>query len=618
MGKNKIRLPGLLLFAAVSLRSVPAEAQTLLLRDARIVDPATQEIYHGSILIADGKIQRLWREAPPEAQDEVVDLNGKWVVPGLNDLHVHAYGNLAPGGQMQLLMPTGVMKHLLYAGVTGFLDLFSEENQIFALRDRQRREGLPGADLYCAGPILTCTGGHGTEYGVPTRTIDSPEEARRVVTDLAKRHPDVVKLVYDHATTRFPTMDRATLAAALETARQHGLKTVVHIGTWPDVEDAVQAGATAVTHLPHADVPDDLVTLLRQRGAYVIPTLTVQAELAHIVQNPALLENPLLKTLATPAILDAYRDTRAFDPRTKEWLQWQMKHREGFYRNLKKLADGGVKLLAGTDAGNYGTFQGFSLHRELELLVEAGLTPWQALASATTTAGEFLGQPLGVQPGSVANLLVLNASPIEDIRNTQDMALVVHRGQIVDRDALLRPPAKPWTHRLLDDFSDSTVSACGRPWRRSLDSVVGSNSTLNTRYEDGQLRVWGTLKPAPGRPAFAQLVLEFDDLGTPFDVTAYEGVRVRIRVVKGPLLLQLLTTGVTNFDYHAVTLPVQPDMQTLELPFAQFRQLWSPPVKWTGKDVRGVVLSASGFAPVEYEFVVDRLEFYGGSEARSK
>jgi imidazolonepropionase-like amidohydrolase len=101
------------------------------------------------------------------------------------------------------------------------------------------------------------------------------------------------------------------------------------------------------------------------------------------------------------------------------------------------LADAGVTILAGTDSGLPGTIQGYSLHRELIKLVEAGLSPWQALAAGTTKAGTFLGQSYGVTPGSVANLVVLAASPIEDIRNTQRIAHVIHRGSIVDRQALI-------------------------------------------------------------------------------------------------------------------------------------------------------------------------------------
>ena len=93
--------------------------------------------------------------------------------------------------------------------------------------------------------------------------------------------------------------------------------------------------------------------------------------------------------------------------------------------------------MTGTDAGNLGTFQGYSVHTELALLVEAGLSPWQALAASATVPGEFWGKSFGVQPGDEANLVVLSASPIEDIRNTEKIEMVIHHGKVVDREKLI-------------------------------------------------------------------------------------------------------------------------------------------------------------------------------------
>ena len=88
-------------------------------------------------------------------------------------------------------------------------------------------------------------------------------------------------------------------------------------------------------------------------------------------------------------------------------------------------------MLVGTDAGNWGTIHGYSVHRELILLVEAGLSPWEALAAATTNAGNLLGRHYGVRPGDEANLVILDASPIDDIANTQRISAVISRGKLV-------------------------------------------------------------------------------------------------------------------------------------------------------------------------------------------
>jgi imidazolonepropionase-like amidohydrolase len=587
-------------------------SQDLLLQNAQIVDPAAQKIHRGALLIRGGKVEQILNAEPKSFAGEKIDLAGKWVIPGLNDMHVHSYGNVAPGNNLQLLMTPGTAKMMLYCGVTGFLDLFSMESQIFADREQQRKSGALGADIYCAGPIFTCTKGHGTEYGIPTRVINTPAEAEKEIAELVLKKPDVVKIVYDHAAAQyFPTIDQATMEAAVKTAAKLGLKTVIHIGTWQDAKEAVLAGASAITHLYREEIPDELVALMKAKGVYAIPTMTVVTELAQIKQNPALLDNALLAAVTTPALLKAFRDTAAYDARANAWLNRQKDRQAIFYKSLKKLADGGVKIMTGTDCGNLGTFQGFSLHREMQIMVDAGLSPWQALAAATTTPGEFFGQPFGVKAGSAANLVALNASPVENIGNTQNIATVIHRGKAVNREHILKPPSSPWTQALLDDFSKAGLtSAFGVKWDHNLDADFGGKSTLQHEYRDGALRVWGKLQPAPNAPGLAGFSLDFDKQDTPFDVSAFSGIRLRIKSASGPLFLKLITTGVTNYDYHATLISNAPDFQELKLPFSQFKQFWSAPIAWTGKDVRGVALWVSGFLPADFEFVIDHIELY--------
>jgi hypothetical protein len=189
--------------------------------------------------------------------------------------------------------------------------------------------------------------------------------------------------------------------------------------------------------------------------------------------------------------------------------------------------------------------------------------------------------------------------------------MVIHHGKVINREHLLKPPAKPWTHALLDDFANADlVSALGGKWDRNLDSDVGGKSTMQHEYRDGMLRVWGKLQPASNIPGLAGFSLSFDRQNTPFDVSTFKGLRVRIKNAAGPLFLKILTASVTNYDYPAVIISNAPDFQEIELPFAQFKQFWSAPIPWTGKDVHGVALWVSGFQPADFEFAVDMLEFY--------
>lgn len=440
MTRHCIVLVTTLAVVAPGLSTRSATAQTLALSGATILNPADESIRHGVLLIENGTLSRIAEAVPPDFPGETLDLTGKFVIPALADLHSHTFGNNSPAGMPQLLGPQGTANAALFTGVAFVLDLFSPEEMILSFRDRQRAEGGQGAEILAAGPCFTATNGHCTEYGIPTRTVDTPEEARREVADLAIAGPDVVKVVYDHQSyggRTFPTIDLTTLTAVLETAREHGLQTVVHVGTWQDIRDAALAGASAVTHTPGPDPPPpDLAEILLQAGTFHIPTLAVQGDFARLLDNPALLDDPLLAETVPGALLDAYRAGASANPRIEGWLAWQRTLMAPNLAAVGALAAAGVPMLAGTDGGNFGVFQGYSVHRELELLVGAGLSSWAALRAGTTEAARFLDRRWGVEPGDEATLLVLDGSPVEAIANTKRVHAVVQRGVMVDREAL--------------------------------------------------------------------------------------------------------------------------------------------------------------------------------------
>ena len=440
MTRNCITLIAALAVCAPGPWTGTATAQTLALSGATILNPADESVRRGVLLIENGTVSRIVETVPPDFPGETLDLAGKFVIPALADLHSHTFGNNSPAGMPQLLGPQGTANAALYTGVAFVLDLFSPEEMILSFRDRQREQGGQGATIFAAGPCFTATNGHCTEYGVPTRTVDTPEEARREVADLAMAAPDVVKVVYDHQSyggRSFPTIDLPTLTAVLETAREHDIKTIVHVGTWQDIRDAALAGASAVTHTPGPDPPPpDLPEILLQAGTVHIPTLAVQGDFARLLDDPTLLDDPLLTETVPAALLDAYRTEASANPRIEGWMGWQRTQMEPNLAAVGTLAAAGVPMLAGTDGGNLGVFQGYSVHRELELLVEAGLSPWAALRAATTEAARFLDRRWGVAPGDEATLLVLDASPVEAITNTKQMHAVIQRGVAVDREAL--------------------------------------------------------------------------------------------------------------------------------------------------------------------------------------
>ena len=220
-----------MLMAAIGV-SQTATAQDLFISNARVLNIDARAESSRNVLIVDGKLAGSPASKPPDFTGPVIDAGGRWVMPALSDMHTHSVGNFMPPGGFQMMGPEGVARAALYAGVARYLDLFSGEDAIFAARASRTTAKTPGADIFAAGPCLTATKGHCSEYGVPTRIVDSPADAKREVNELATKKPDVVKVVYDHRSylgRSMPTIDRATLDAVVAAAKANGLKTVVHV-----------------------------------------------------------------------------------------------------------------------------------------------------------------------------------------------------------------------------------------------------------------------------------------------------------------------------------------------------------------------------------------------------
>lgn len=423
-----------LLCALAPLRAWAAEP--LLIANARVIDPAQRREYTASLRIENGVLVEIIEQAPASFAGTVVDLSGKYVIPGLVDAHIHSGKNAAPVGDPdEMISFERTARLLLYCGVTSYLDLGSDQKRVFAVRRKLRERAIRGADLYAVGPVFL----EGTRKaaGDGALFVSSPEDARRQLDALAAKKPDAVKLIFDWSSER-RTMSEPVMRALLARARELGLRTVVHIGTWENARLAIDAGAYAITHLADTDdLPEDLASEMAAKKVFAIPTMAVQADFLDILENHAILDSPLLGAVTSAAHRERYR---ALDPVAYAdcpTCLWQREGRKHYPISLQRMQKAGVHMVAGSDTGNLGVFQGFSLHRELLQLERGGLSRWEALESATTRAYELLGLQMGLRPGAEATLVVLDASPLEDLANTQRIARVMQRGAWVDREKLL-------------------------------------------------------------------------------------------------------------------------------------------------------------------------------------
>ncbi|MCO4762509.1 MAG: amidohydrolase family protein [Myxococcales bacterium] len=460
--------------AAASPAMTPAKARQLAhaqavdqpvrwLLNAQIIDPDKQTVTTGHIRIKSGRIARVTAKLPTAPGPGSLDLKGRFVLPGLVDLHVHSWGNPSPQkGPDHACGHAETARLMLYSGVVAYLDLGSKEQTIFALRQRLRSGKAKGAALYAAGPVLgRITTAKSHVHSMPNsadrqlRQVDGPKSARLHVQQLALHKPDFVKVLMDH-TGDSQNVTQQTLAAIVDEARRHHLRVICHIGTWVDARMCLDAGAHALTHLwDEDDIAPKLLKDLAAAGIPLIPTQPVQVDMPHFA-GPKVSWSQLARAVSPASLRKAYSTPATFVKKAAFWHGYQPQHVKDYERQLRALHKAGVRLLAGSDSGNFGTFHGYSLHRELLLMHRAGVPPWAVLKAGTTNAGRFLGLKLGVGPGAEATLVVLGASPLADMANTQRIVHVIQHGKLIDRKALLTggsvgvPPCdaapKLWPH----------------------------------------------------------------------------------------------------------------------------------------------------------------------------
>lgn len=479
----------------------PQEVPTLF-RNVRVFDGVAA--HEGmDVLVREGRIAEVGRGLRPPAGATVVEGSGRTLLPGLIDAHTHAF--------------TNEPAEALIFGVTTELDMFTDHRTARMWR-REQTEGYAHdrADVFSAGTLVTAPGGHGTQFGLPIPTITEVDSADAFVQARVDEGSDWIKIVYDDGATygfSWPTVDRALLAALVQAAHRRDRLAVVHIGTAAAAWDALEAGADGLVHLFTDSLPaQSFIDLARERGAFVIPTLVV---LKSITGEPG--GAPLVQdSRVAPYLLPARRAVldQAF-PAAPEMAEQYRVPREA----VRRLHEAGVPILAGSDAPNPGTAHGAALHRELELLVEAGLSPADALAAATSVPARAFGlEDRGrIAPGLRADLLLVAGDPTTDITATRAIEGVWKAGIPVDREAFARrvadaeaaanaasPPAAALAEGLVSDFESGRADArFGTPWMPNTDSFAGGTSTVELEVvpagEGGSgraLRMTGTITDA--------------------------------------------------------------------------------------------------------------------------
>jgi imidazolonepropionase-like amidohydrolase len=392
-----------------------------------LIDVASGRIVEDAVVtVRDGRIAAVGPSSevrPPEGAD-IVDLKGKFVIPGLISAHVHVSD--VQGVAEPAYTPANTLRQLgVFAryGVTTVMSLGGEEAPAFAAREEQDTARLDRTRIYVAGASVDAT------------TADG---ARQEVARLALVKPDFVKIRVDDNLGTGSKMSPEVYGAVIEEAHRRGLRVAAHVYYLEDAKRLLKAGIDMIAHsVRDREIDDEFIALMRARNVPYCPTLTRELSTFVYESTPAFFADPfflreadsaVVARLQTPARQEAARGSRA--------AQSYKASLPVARRNLAKAADAGVLIAMGTDSGaSAERFQGYFEHLELEMMVESGLKAAAALRAATSDAARALGKKdLGtLTAGAWADFVVLDADPLRDIRNTRTVASVWIAGNRVQR-----------------------------------------------------------------------------------------------------------------------------------------------------------------------------------------
>lgn len=481
---------------------VQAKAQ-LLVRNVTVVDVENKKLLPGQDVLVQGEtITAIGKKLSAPAGAQIIDGSGKYLMPGLVDAHVHfsqSGGIYTRPDAIDLRKNKpyedeirwthqnmeGLLRRYARAGITSVVDVGSTVN-FLTQRDSFRNKAY-APTVYMTGPLLTTyepealksLGNDGVFYLMKT-----PEEAREHVRRQLPYKPDFIKIWYILLGRNKDSAARASLPlveAVIDEARKNNLRVAVHATERITAQLAVEAGAHLLVHgVEDEPIDASFVSLLRQKGTVLTPTLVVAGNylktFAQAYQPTAddfryAHPTPLASLYNLPAATDTalVRQYKAYAERNGAAAKGEDSLRE---INLQRLAEGGVTLATGTDAGNIGTQHVSSYYDELAAMQRGGLKGWDLLQASTINGAKAVGKEAAfgaVKKGHRADMLLVAKNPVDDFRNWQSITVVINRGVVLQPDSLLQPKPEDLADQQLAAYNAHNLEAFLAPYADSVE-----------------------------------------------------------------------------------------------------------------------------------------------------
>ncbi|MGC1303317.1 MAG: amidohydrolase family protein [Caulobacteraceae bacterium] len=460
-----MKLRARLLAAAIVLSTATgsAHAAVYTFQHVTLIDGTGRAPKRDMTVVVDGDrfVEILPTSVAGAPKGKVIDGRGKYLIPGLMDIHIHLKGFSRAGkawttanrpasdGDWTVDRKTGeeALGSFLYAGVTTVLDVGNIPQNILPLRADERAGKILAPHIFATGNLVTYPGSHGTDIAINVSTW--PEAKAQLQAQFDSQHPDVQKITYDDegwgARPLIPILPKDLLQHIIEFYNDHGVRTTVHISNESRAREAIYSGVDTLAHTPvQGPVTDAFVKMVAAKQIPMASTMTIGDNYSRVHDHPEYLDQPLyvatmtaqerdqLKKLAAAGGETALKSSPPLYQRT--WRLWMQTQTPILQDNLRRIDAAGGVIATGTDTSN-----GASTQRELELLAQAGIPNLEIIKIATYNGARFIGkqeQMGSVEEGKIADAVLLNADPAANINNCKAIALVMKSGEIIDESKL--------------------------------------------------------------------------------------------------------------------------------------------------------------------------------------
>jgi len=495
-----------LFFLFTSAAAAPAQPAPLALVGGTVVHPdGSPSLEDSAVLIEGNRIARVGRRKTVEIPEgaEVIRVDGKWILPGLIDAHIHFFqsgGLYTRPDVIDLRKRVPYEKELaridadlpdtfaryLRCGITSVADMGGPFWN-FTVRDLARKT-LAAPRVAVTGPLISTYQPAALTTGdPPILEVKTAREARDLVRRQAEHEPDYIKIWFIVQKGETPAEHMPVIRAVVEESHRRSLRVIVHATELETARAAAGAGIDVLVHsVFDRDVDDAFLDLLTRRNILYIPTLMVHESYFEVLSQQIRL-TPAEHRFADPQVISSLFDLRGIPvkevpERRRGLLQTPrpVPEPEIAMKNLKRVWDAGIPVAMGTDAGNIGTPHAACMYREMELMQKAGLSPRDILRAATLGGARMMGleKDLGeVKQGMLADLVVLDADPSKDIQNVSRVHLVLKDGKIFRPEALVKETPADIVQREVNAYN-----------ARDLEAFVATYSPDVKFYHLGETR----------------------------------------------------------------------------------------------------------------------------------